>query len=144
MAYEYETVLEEELVENAVSSVKAVLESCLKPEIEYSTLAEYVDTDDLVREIEIEYGDLAEQVDVEALAGKVSCSSVAEHICCETVAGYVKYDAVVEMLKDELPQVDDLDELQRRQVEMWEFYMSLKSYFFSNAAVPMGADGELK
>ena len=124
MAYVEERELEEVIVENAVSSFRTVLGACFKPEIDYD--------------------DLAEKVDVEALATKVSCESIAEHICCETVAGYVKYDAVVEMVKEELPQIEDLDVLQGRLNEMWEFYMSFKTYFSSNAAAPVNADGELK
>jgi hypothetical protein len=134
---------EEQLIESAVDSLGAALAACLKEnEIKYSELAGWVDYGDLAREID--YEDFAEQVDVEALAAKVSCESIAEHICCETVAGYVKYDAVVELVKDELPQIEDLDVLQGRLNEMWEFYMSFKTYFSSDAAAPVNADGELK
>lgn len=43
-----------------------------------------------------------------------------------------------------LPQVDDLDVLQSRQMEMWECYTALKRTFALLAAAPVDADGELK
>lgn len=145
--------LDEVTILNAVSAFDTALRSMKMEQIDYSELAEMVSADVLAECIN--YSELADWIDNASVAYELDESAVADNICLSDLAGELDQAELVKKLRESLPQVEDLDVLQGRQNEMWEFYQSygvtisvvavaLNEHFSSKFAAPVNADGELK
>lgn len=149
--------LNEVAILNAVSAFDTALRSLktktAEPTIDYTDLAAQFDSDVLGECID--YSTLADWVDSSSVAYELDEGAIADNVCLSDLAGYLDQAELVKQLRESLPQVEDLDVLQSRQNEMWEFYLAygailstiavaLINHFSPTSAAPVNADGELK